>query len=86
MVVIVEVVHLAARLLTLVVIVNVFISYFLSPYHPVRQILNRFIEPLMAPIRRIVPPIGMIDFSPLVLIILIQVFEYVVTSLLISIR
>lgn len=86
MVVIVEFIHLVARLFTLLVIVNVFISYFMSPYHPVRQTLNRIVEPLMAPIRRVVPPIGMIDFSPLILIILIQVFDYVVTSLILSIR
>ncbi|HEX7433744.1 MAG TPA: YggT family protein [Anaerolineaceae bacterium] len=79
-------IHLAARLLTLLVIINAFLSYFLTPYHPVRQIFARIIEPLMAPIRRVVPPVGMIDFSPVVLIILIQIFEYVVTSVLGSIR
>ncbi len=35
----------------------------------------------MAPIRRIVPPLGMVDFSPLILLILIQVITTVLANL-----
>ena len=86
MLIIVEFIHIVSRIFTILVIVYVFISYFLSPYHPVRAILNRIIEPFIAPIRRIVPPVGMIDFSPIVLIILVQVVDFILTSLLLSIR
>lgn len=82
---IIEVVHLVARILTLLVIIDAFLSFFMSPYHPVRQTLDRIVEPMTAPIRRLVPPIGSIDFSPVILIILIQILEYVITSLLVSI-
>jgi YggT family protein len=56
----------------------------MSPYHPVRQAIDRFIEPLLAPIRRILPRTGMIDFSPLVLLILIQLVEFVLVRLIVS--
>ncbi len=72
--------------LFIVVIVNVVLSYFLSPYHPVRSALDRIVEPLLSPIRRVVPPLGMIDFSPLILIILIQVVEMVLIMILNSLR
>jgi len=39
---------------------------------------------MLAPIRRILPSTGMFDFSPLVLIILLQVIEYILRSLLLS--
>lgn len=72
--------------LFIVVIVSVVLSYFLSPYHPLRSNLDRIVEPLLNPIRRVVPPLGMIDFSPLILIILIQVVETLLISLLASFR
>ncbi|HIG17441.1 MAG TPA: YggT family protein, partial [Candidatus Handelsmanbacteria bacterium] len=35
--------------------------------------INRFLEPVLRPIRNILPNTGAIDFSPLVLIILLNV-------------
>ncbi len=72
--------------LFILVIVSVVLSYFMSPYHPVRAYLDRIVEPLLSPIRRVVPPVGMIDFSPLVLIILIQVIQTLLISLLAALR
>ena len=39
-------------------------------------------EPVLAPIRRILPQTGMIDFSPLVLIIVLVVIERVLLEIL----
>jgi YggT family protein len=72
--------------LLLVVIVDVLLSYFLAPYHPLRSALDRIVEPLLNPIRRVVPALGMIDFSPVILVILIQVVETVLILLLNSLR
>jgi len=37
--------------------------------------LNALLEPLLKPIRRLMPDTGMIDFSPMVLIILLTVLQ-----------
>jgi YggT family protein len=42
---------------------------------PISRILADVTEPLIAPIRRVVPPLGMLDISFIVAIILIQVLE-----------
>ena len=76
------IITLAVRLLSLLVIVQVILTYFMSPYHPVRQFIDRIVEPLLAPIRRFLPVIGMIDFSPLVLLILIQVIGQILIYIL----
>jgi YggT family protein len=81
---IIQLIRLLATLLTWLLIIHVVLSYFMSPYHPVRQAIDRFIEPLLAPIRRILPRTGMIDFSPLVLLILIQLVEFVLVRLIVS--
>jgi len=45
-----------------------------SPLNPVRSVLFTITEPVLAPFRRIIPPIGGLDISFLVAIILVQVF------------
>ena len=69
-----------ANLIILLVIVDVLLSYILSPYHPVRRTLGRLFEPMLAPIRRVVPPVGMFDLSPLILIILVEIISYALTN------
>lgn len=66
------------RLLNLIILVDIVVSFFLSPYHPVRNFLDKIVNPLLSPIRKIIPQTGMFDFSPLILIILLQVIEYLV--------
>ena len=70
------------QILILLVTLSVILSYFLDPYHPVRRGLDRLVDPMLSPIRRVVPLVGMIDFSPLVLIILIQIIGGLLVRLL----
>lgn len=46
----------------------------LSPYHPVVRLLRRLTEPVLAPIRQLLPPWKTwgLDFSPMIVILLIQ--------------
>ena len=71
-----------AQLLILLVIVSVILSYFMDPYHPVRRSIDSVVEPMLAPIRRVVPLIGVLDLSPLILIILIQVISNILIRIL----
>jgi YggT family protein len=75
-------VDLIFRLLTVVVVIDVIVSYFLPPYNNVRIFLDRIVSPLLNPIRRIVPPVQMIDFSPIILLVLLQVVEFIIVRLL----
>jgi len=60
------------------------LSFFLTPYHPVRVTMDRIVNPFLNPIRRIVPLVGMLDLSPLILIILVSVLNRILVSLLYS--
>lgn len=57
-----------------------------SPYHPtwgkVVQIVYQLTEPILAPIRRMLPQTGMMDWSPMVVFIGIWVLRQVVVSIL----
>ena len=70
------------NILTLLIIADAIMSFFMSPVHPVRAAVRRILEPIYAPIRKIIPPMGMMDFTPIVVIILLRVIEYIILSLL----
>jgi YggT family protein len=84
MVFLADLINRIIQLIIIVVIIQAFLSFFMSPFHPVRQAIDRIVEPMLAPIRRYVPPIGMIDLSPLILIILLEILGSLITRLLIS--
>ena len=68
--------------MTFIVLAHVILSYFMDPYHPIRSFVDRLVEPLLAPIRKVVPLVGMMDFSPVILIILVQLLTGFLINLL----
>jgi YggT family protein len=70
--------------LTGLILADVLVSFVLDPFHPVRRNLDAFVRPMLAPIRRVLPPVGMLDFSPFVLLILVQVVGGLLIQLLSS--
>ena len=75
-----------SQLLVLLVVVSVILSYFMDPYHPIRRSIDSVVEPMLAPIRRVVPLLGVLDLSPLILIILLQVVSNLIISFLLTLR
>ena len=78
----ITIINIVSQLLVLLVFISVILSYFMDPYHPIRRGVDNIVEPMLAPIRRVVPLLGMLDFSPLVLILLIQLVRSLLVSLL----
>ena len=73
---------LILNILELLVIVSVILSYFMDRYHPVRRFVDSIVEPMLMPIRRVVPLIGMLDISPIILIVLISIISNLIVKLL----
>ena len=73
---------LLSGLLELLVIAYVILSYVMDRYHPVRLWVNSIVEPMLMPIRQVVPPVGMLDLSPMVLLILIQIISNLIIKIL----
>ena len=71
-------------ILTWVIVIRALISWVNpDPYNVIVQILHRITEPLLAPIRRIIPMHGMgIDISPIIVILLLWFVRlFIVNSL-----
>ena len=64
--------------------IYVILSWVLSPYHPVRQSMARIIEPILQPIRQLLPQSGPIDFSVMVLFIILILVQNLMQSTIVT--
>lgn len=64
-------------LLFWILIIRAILSWFNQGYNPMIALLVQLTEPLLAPIRRIIPPLGGLDLSVLVLLVAIQAIRIV---------
>lgn len=70
--------------LILAIIARSLLSYFMDPRHVIFDFLATITEPILAPIRRVMPRMGMFDLSPLVAIILLQVIGRVIHNAIVG--
>lgn len=84
--ILIRIIDFSASLLILLIFVHIALSFFMDPYHPVRQTLERIVGPMLNPIRRAVPLIGMFDISPIILVLLISVLQNALVRLLLTLR
>ena len=55
-----------------------------NPFHPLAVVLHQITEPILGPLRRIIPTFGMIDLSPIVALLLLQFLQQVLVSALVN--
>ena len=77
-----DIVGLVYWFLVIMVLADVFVSWFLDPFHAVRRFLDSIVQPMLNPIRRLLPQTGGIDFSPFVLLIGLQLARSLIIGLL----
>ncbi|MCL5610964.1 MAG: YggT family protein [Chloroflexi bacterium] len=80
--VLVQLINAIANVLLVLLFVSVILSWILPPYHPLREAIDRIVDPLLNPIRRVMPTMGTFDFSPLILMIIIQFASQILIGIL----
>jgi len=68
-------------------IARAILSWFrVDPYHPIVRFLIQITDPLVIPIRRYVPPMGGLDFAPMIALIILwfvrQMFQVMFAALI----
>ncbi len=76
-------INLVFTVFNLLILARVLISWLqLDPYSPIIQFLHNTTEPFLAPVRRRIPPVGMMDLSPLVVLIIAWVLQIILNGLI----
>ena len=79
-------INLIGAVLYVALIGRVLVSWFQigpsSPMYPAVSILYQITEPILAPIRRVLPTFGMLDFSPMVALFLLFFVQKMLLRLL----
>lgn len=72
-------------LLAFAIIARALVSWLpIDRYHPVIAFLDQTTEPIIAPLRRFIPPVGMMDITPIVALIILQVLQALVHNVLVG--
>jgi YggT family protein len=67
---------LLIQLYSFVILARVLMSWInIDPYSPLARTIYDLTEPVLAPVRNLLPPAAGLDFSPIIVIILLQVLQ-----------
>jgi YggT family protein len=72
----------AFNLIFWVVIIRAIMSWFSQGRNPMEHLLSQLTEPLLSPIRKIIPPMGGLDLSVLVLLVGMQFLQILLKGVL----
>lgn len=71
------------RVLQLIILADVLLSWFRpDPYNPIVRTIREVAGVILDPIRRVVPPLGGLDITPIIALILLQLLEGLLIGML----
>ena len=74
-------VEILVQVLVIAIFLRAIISWFrLAPDNPIMVILVQVTEPILSPLRRVVPSLGMFDITPWIAMILLQFLGNIIVS------
>ena len=81
---VVNILNTILSFLTYAIIIRAVLSWVRpNPNNPLIRLINKVTDPIMRPLERIIPPIGGLDISPIIALVLIQVVQRFLPRLLV---
>lgn len=77
-----QTVNILADLFSLLIFIRVILSWFPNEAGRLQLFLRQTTEPILAPVRRLLPSFGMLDLSPLLVLLLIDLLRKMINSYL----
>lgn len=75
--------ELLIQIYSLIILARVLMSWVnLDPYSPLARTIFNLTEPILAPVRNLLPPAAGLDFSPIIVMILLQVIGQMLITML----
>jgi len=82
----VQLLSLISTLFWLLMLARMILSWGnIDRYNPIVNFVYQVTEPVLAPIRSVLPSTGMLDFSPMVAILLVEVVTRVLSAIVLSV-
>ncbi len=80
-------VNILVNILLIAIVARALMSWFPmpsseSPFFIIRQMINQITDPIIEPIRKVMPSMGMLDLSPMVAMILLIVIQRILGAVL----
>lgn len=74
------------QVVVLAIIIRAVLSFFpqIDRSHPLVRAIDTVVEPVLAPFRRVLPPMGGFDLSPIVAILTLQLLRDLVVGMLLN--
>ena len=80
-----QLINTVLTIYTWVLIIRVLITWVSpDPFNPVVQFLARATDPVLEPLRRIIPPIGFLDITPIIALLLLQAVQHFLVRTLVD--
>lgn len=79
-------ISIAVEIIVLLIIIRAVLSFFpkIDRNHPVVRALDQVVEPLLRPFQRLLPPMGGLDFSPIIAILVLQFVGRLIAGLVVG--
>jgi len=69
---------------SLLIVIRIVLSWVTSSVNRLTRLLMKLTDPILEPFRRIIPPLGMFDISPIVVLILLNFLQMAVAGVLLT--
>ena len=80
-----QLINLLFTLYTFAIIARALLPWLrISYYHPIMRFLIRITEPVLAPLRRYIPPMGGLDFTPMIALLVLWLLEQLLRALILA--
>lgn len=77
-----ELILLVSELYSLIILARVLMSWVqMDPYSPLARVIHDLTEPVLAPVRNMMPQTGMFDFSPIIVLIGVQILGVLLANM-----
>ena len=78
-------IQLTVQIYTMIILARVLMSWVnIDPYSPLARIIYDLTEPVLAPVRNLMPMAGGLDFSPIIVMVLIQFLGQLLVMMLMA--
>jgi YggT family protein len=78
----ITIINAVVTVFTVFIFIYSLLGFILDPFHPIRQTMAQILEPMLTPLRKVIPAVGGLDFSPLILMVLVQIIGSILVSIL----